>query len=325
MILAEPLFLLLALPVIALAIWRRRRSPGAVDGGSAWLLAGLPRSLRVRLAWLPAAVGLLAGLLLVLALARPQEGRQEVKLTTEGVDIQLVIDISSSMSDPGMDAARQRTNLEIVKQVVAEFAVGRTDDRLGVVSFAAFPRTECPLTLDSSAVSQILAELKTVYANGPEDGTGIGAALGFAARKLMDSDARSRVVVLLTDGEENQLVVDPQDAAALCADQGIKVYAIGAGRMKRRSPISRQLIPVEPDFRLLQAIASQTGGRFFRADDASALAEVYAQIDELETNQREDIRYTEYDDLYQWLLIPALGLLACQLLLGRGVLAELSA
>ncbi|GJM22849.1 MAG: hypothetical protein DHS20C15_27640 [Planctomycetota bacterium] len=324
MIFAQPELLWLLLPLFALAFWRARRRRASVGGGSAWLLADLPRSWRTRFAWLPGGLALLTGVLLVLAAARPQQGRQEVILLTEGVDIQLVIDISSSMLDTGMDDSGQRTNLDIVREVVADFAASRENDRLGLVSFAGFPRTECPLTLDQGAILDTLVGLRSVRKNSAEDGTAIGSALGYAARKLMTSEAKSRVVVLLTDGQENRWDVLPEDAAALCADEDIRVYTIAAGRVMRRNR-SGGIDEVELDTSLLQTIASVTGGRYFRARDRNVLEQVYEVIDELETSEREDIRYTEFIDLYQWLLIPALALLALELLLARGPLLELSA
>lgn len=325
MILVHPHLLWLALPLVLLAIWRWRRRPAAVDGGSALLLAGLPRSWRTRLAWLPSALSLLAGLALVVAAARPQQGRQEVVLTTEGVDIQLVVDISSSMLQVGMDDEHQRTNLEIVREVVARFVESRENDRLGLVSFAGFPQTQCPMTLDQGAVLDTLEQLRGVRANSPEDGTGIGSALAYAARKLMDSEAKSRVVVLLTDGENNRWDVDPEDAIKFCVDEDVRVYTIGAGRPRSTNRLTGRTHSAELDTSLLEQIAAATGGRFYRATDQSTLDRVYAEIDELETTEREDIRYTEFIDLYQWLLFPALALLALELLLARGPLLELSA
>jgi len=196
----------------------------------------------------------------------------------------------------------------------------RADDRLGLVTFAAWPRTECPLTLDNGSVLQRLSAVQCVRRNSEEDGTAIGVALGQAARKLKDSDAKSKVIVLLTDGQNNMLTVDPLEATALCKDLGIKVYTIGAGRQ-----FEQTLLGVRErsgDFRLLEDIASQTGGKFFRAKDAEALKSIYEEIDRLERTERQDVRYTDYDDLYAWLLAPAIALLVLELLLRRGVHLE---
>ena len=247
--------------------------------------------------------------LLVLALARPLQGREESRVYTEGIDIMLVVDTSSSMLMQGLKAGV--TSLDVVKEVVAGFVKGRDGDRIGLLTFASYPRTECPLTLDHGTLLDRLKLVHCVAPNTEEDGTAIGVALGQAARKLKDSDAKSKVVVLLTDGENNQLAVDPLEAAALCKDLGIKVYTVVAGP-DRTSLLSQPL-----DTSLLENIAATTGGRFYRARDADVLKQVYAQIDGLERTQRQDVRYTDYDDLYAWLLVPATALLLLELLLRR--------
>ncbi|HZL99932.1 MAG TPA: VWA domain-containing protein [Planctomycetota bacterium] len=319
MLLGDPHFLWLLLPLGALVLWRRLRSGRPfVDGGSERVLGALPATLRVRTRWLPGAAGLLAAVLIVGALARPLQGREESAVTTEGIDIVLAVDTSSSMLEQGLE--RGLTTLDVVKAVVAEFVKGRQDDRLGLISFAAWPRTECPLTLDNDGLLLRLAAVQCVRRNSEEDGTAIGVALGQAARKLKDSDAKSKVIVLLTDGQNNMLTVDPMEATALCKDLGLKVYTIGAGRQFQQTLLGVREMP--GDFRLLEEIAAQTGGRFFRARDTEALEAIYAEIDRLERTERQDVRYTDYDDLYPWLLAPAVALLALELLLRRGVHLE---
>lgn len=320
--LAEPWFLALLAPLALVVVWQLGRRRAAVDGGSERLLAGLPRTLTQRTAWLPGALLVAAAVLLIVALARPQKGRQETKVITEGVDILLVVDISSSMTKEGLEAGSE--NIEVVKRVVRRFADGRADDRLGLISFAKLPRTVCPLTLDNDAIAGHLRDLECVQTNGPDDGTAIGAALGHAARKLMDSDAETKLVLLLTDGVENQMQILPEEAAALCADLGIRVYTIGAGVNLVRD-IFGNVREVELETAMLEHIAEVTDGRFYRARSASVLEQVYAEIDQLETTEREDVRYTDYDDLYQHLLLPAAALLALALLLGRGPYQELGA
>ena len=319
---ADPwvLVFLLGVPLVAGVLRARRYA--SVDGGSDRLLGGLPTSLRARLAWVPGALLALAVSLLVIALARPQQGRTETRTTTEGIDIQLVVDTSSSMtsSSLGEDGL---TNLEVVKEVVARFIKGRQDDRIGITSFAAYPRTESPLTLDRDALLECVRKIECVRANGPEDGTGIGVALGHAAVKLKDSEARSRVIVLLTDGEENRNEITPAEAATLCAQLGIKVYTIGAGRPLTADLFGR-IYEAKYDTTMLEGVASETGGRFFRAKDKDALEGVYEEIDRLERTEIEDVGYTEYTDLYPWLLGPALVLLLLELLLSRGPWLEFS-
>lgn len=318
---AEPWFLLLLLPLAAAVVWHRRRPAPAVDGGSARILGDLPASLRARAWWLPGAAATLAAALLIGALARPQTGRQETRVLTEGIDIMLVLDTSSSMLQPGLQ--QDQPNIKVVKAVVSDFAAGRMDDRLGLVTFAALPRTICPLTLDQQAVLGHLAAVECVRTNGPEDGTGIGAALGHAARKLMDSDARSKVIVLLTDGVENQFVIPPEEAAELCRSLGVRVYTIGAGVRGERNLLGMWQ-EHEMDTRMLEQVSELTGGEFFRARTADVLTEVYERIDALERTTREDLSFTDYDDRYRWLLAPAAVLLALELLLRRTLWLELA-
>jgi Ca-activated chloride channel family protein len=315
---ADPWFLLLLVPVAALALRLARRPPGAVDGGSEHVLGRLPRTWRTRTLRLGGVFALLATALLVVALARPLKGREESRIHTEGIDVVLAVDTSSSMLNASL--AARVTNLDVVKAVVTDFVAGRDGDRIGLVTFASYPRTESPLTLDRGGLLARIEAVECVRRNSEEDGTAIGVALGQAARKLMDSDASSRVVVLLTDGEENRWTVDPLEAAELCKDQGIKVYTIGAGRPTANTPFGVREVPF--DTTLLEQIAQITGGRFFRAHDAAVLRDVYTEIDRLERTRREDIRYTEYEDLYPWALVPALALLVLELLLRRGVHLE---
>lgn len=312
-------FLWLLVPLAALVIWRLlRRARHAVDGGSERVLGALPSTLRARTRWMGGAAGVAAGMLIVGALARPLQGREESRVFTEGIDIVLAVDTSSSMLDQGLE--RGLTTLDVVKTVVADFVKARRSDRLGLITFAAWPRTECPLTLDNEGVLQRLAAVQCVRRNSEEDGTAIGVAIGQAARKLKDSDAKSKIIVLLTDGQNNMLTVDPMEATALCKDLGIRVYTIGAGRQYEQTLLGVRERP--GDFGLLENIASQTNGKFFRARDAEALKSIYEEIDRLERTERQDVRYTDYDDLYPWLLAPAIGLLALELLFRRGVHLE---
>lgn len=322
LVLGDPAFLWLLLPLAALAAFRLSRPRPTLDGGSRRLASGLPDTWRTRSAWLPGALACVAGVLLVLALARPLKGREEARVLTSGLDIMLALDASSSMSQAGLQPGVAK--VEVVKAAAAEFVKARPDDRLGLVTFAAFPRTECPLTLDHEALLARLAAVRTVTPNSDEDGTAIGVALGQAARKLRESDAKSRVVVLLTDGRNTLADIDPLAAAELCRGDGVRVHTIFVSQ--RVSVLGRLQPQVSPEaVELLASIARTTGGRFFRADDAHALREVYAEIDQLEKTPRQDVRYTDYEDLYPWLLVPAGALLLLELLLRRGPLLEFAA
>jgi Ca-activated chloride channel family protein len=319
MILGEPWFLALLLPVVLMGLWCQKRRRAVVDGGSERVLDGLPSTWRTRTAWMPSAWLLLSAALIVVALARPQQGREETRVLTEGIDIVLVVDISSSMTRAGLE--KGVPNIDVVRSVVTDFVRAREDDRLALVSFARLPRTVCPLTLDNNAMLQHLRDLKCVQTNGQDDGTAIGAALGHAARKLRDSDATSKIIVLLTDGEENQFIIPVEDSTALCKDLDIKVYAVGAG-VVLASDLFGNVREADLDTTLLEYVAETTGGEFYRARSAQMLERVYAEIDQLEKTEREDLRFTDYDDLYPWFLLPAALALALELLLRRGPYLE---
>ncbi len=314
---ADPWFLLLLAPLLLLAFWPRRRVR-AVDGGSERLLGDLPATWRTRTAWVPKWLMVLAAALLIVALARPLEGRVETRMTKEGIDMVVVVDVSSSMLDHGLE--RTSTNLEVVKEVVADFMRVRENDRIGLVTFAVLPRSESPLTLDKNALLSELADVECVRPNSVEDGTAIGAALAHAANKLRESPSKSRVVVLLTDGEENNAEIPSSEAIAYCKQFGVKVYTVGAGRFF--DPTSRAWFQRSVDSSLLEKIAGETGGRFFVATDTDSLKEVYSAIDELETVEIEDFRYTDFEDVHASLLVAAALLLALGLLAVRGPYLE---
>ncbi len=316
--LGDPWFLALMLPLAAVVALRLLRRHRAVDGGSLAVLGDLPATLRSRTIWLPGLIAVLAATLVIGALARPLQGREEARITAEGVDIMLVLDTSSSMLKEGLEPGF--SNLDVVKEVLADFIRGREHDRMGLITFAAYARTVCPPTLDRDALLGHLAAVQSVTPNGQEDGTAIGIALGQAARKLRESAAATRVVILLTDGKNNVELVLPRDAALLCKELGVKVYTIGAGQVY--VPSLTGWVKVDLETSLLEEIAATTSGRFYRARDVEALLDVYEEIDALERVELEDYRFTDFDDLYSWLLVPALVLLVLELLLRRGPYLE---
>jgi Ca-activated chloride channel family protein len=295
----EPALLALALLVpVALGL-ARRRAPAALPLASAALLgigrssdAGtgrLPGSWRTRLLRLPRALHVLALAAAVVALARPAESARVVK-PSEGLDLLLVLDTSSSMTAKDMDHAR--TRLEVARDAALAFVRGRPDDRIGLVTFARYPDLRCPLTRDHEALSALLGAVAPVSADGPEDATGIGAAVARAAQLIERGAARpperaagrSAAIVLLTDGEENVAVagapgaIAPAHAAQLCARLGVRVHAIAAGT-GRRDPGGTWR---PPDTRAIEDLARRTGGAFHEARDATATTSVYAAIDALE-------------------------------------------
>jgi Ca-activated chloride channel family protein len=257
--------------------------------GAPFLADGFPRTWRTRLVALPEVLTVLGLLLVVAALARPVR-RDRLPLETEGIDILLCLDASSSMTASDMD--RCRTRLDVAKAAAARFVAARPHDRIGLVTFARYPDLRCPPTLDHEALAAILAEVATVASDGPEDATGIGTAVARAADALRRSPARSKVVVLLTDGAENVATartpdeIAPVHAAQLCRELGIRVYAVVAGQGGAAPAGS-----TAPDMRQIERLAESTGGRFFVARDAPDVDRVYGEIDALERVAFAEPRY----------------------------------
>jgi Ca-activated chloride channel family protein len=275
-------------------------------------LERLPRSLPQRLAWIATALQALALLAVVVGLARPLRGNELRTTTSEGVDIALLVDRSSSMKYEDLEAGRSR--LDVTKEVVGDFAVRRMTDRVGasdnvaLLTFARYPRHLCPFTLDVGALTGFLEGVEVVRPEHElEDGTAIGRGLAKAVALLIEMDARSKVIVLLTDGKNNVDDIPPMEAARAAAEQGIKIYTVLAGRYVFQEDVFGRVYPTERelDATELEAIAELTGARFFRARDKDALEAVYAEIEAAERTEREEQRYTETFDLYPPFLILA--------------------
>ena len=308
---ADPWALLLLLLVIALWVWRARRRGPALGFASVSLCDELPTTLRARCANLPLHLVGLGLIPVCLALARPQS-LERIPLRSEGIDILLTIDLSSSMAQRDMDSSGRDTRLDAVKEVAKRFIEGRTDDRIGLVSFARYADVVCPSTLDHAAVQRFLAPLQHKRRISdpreqpdPEDGTAIGAALALSAKRLSESDAKSRVVILLSDGQETVFDISPEDAAKLAKDEKVRVYTIGAGH-GRSSGLFQRLR--KPDFTALRDIAKATDGRFFEAESSESLAQIFAEIDELERGEIRDPIYLA-DELFLLFLVIGAGLL----------------
>ena len=283
-----------------------------------------PRTLRYYLRHVPIVLRLLAIFAMVIALARPVVVHHESETTTEGVDIVLAMDISGSMLARDFTPDRRSAS----KRLATEFVAERTGDRLSVVAFAGEAFTQCPLTADQAAVGTMLSRLRSGVV---EDGTAIGNGLATAINRLRESGAKSKVVVLLTDGVNNRGQISPIMAAEIARDLGIKVYTIGVGSrdkapMPAIDPFGNQtfvMADVEIDEELLRNIASTTSGRYFRANDNEALRNIYQQINELEKSEVQVTHYTSYDELFgRWLLL-ALLLLALEFIVARVILNRL--
>lgn len=287
-------------------------------------LARLPRSLWARVAWLPFALRVSAIALLLLALARPQRGAAGEEIRAEGVDIMLVIDVSSSML---AEDFRPSNRLQVAKDVVADFIERRDTDRLGMTVFARHAITKTPLTLDHDI---LLTQLEEVEIGSVADGTAIGNAIASSVNRLKDSDAESRIMILLTDGENTAGEVDPVTAAQVAKTFGIRVYTVGVGRgglvpYPFHDPLYGTVyreVEIPIDEESLEEIATLTGAQFFRARDAESLKAVYDEIDQLERTEIEQIQYVRYTELAPSLMLAALGFLAAEALLARTRLAR---
>ncbi|MHC4923021.1 MAG: VWA domain-containing protein [Planctomycetota bacterium] len=308
--LLEPGWLVL-LALVPLVMWigsRSRRpslpfAPGMLlDGGD---LPPVPTTLRVRLLSLPAVLHALAAVMLVVAMARPVVRIPE-PIPREGIDILLCIDRSSSMTAD--DLALGRSRLAVARDAAAEFIRGRPHDRIGLLSFARYTDVVCPPTTDHDALLSLLGEVATVDPDSREDATGIGAAVARSAQALQSSAVPSRVVIVLTDGEENVALpgvtgaIAPVHAAQLCERIGVRVYAIAAGSSGEGESGSPKL-----DTGPVEHMAARTGGRFYEARDAGALRAVYEDIDALEKSETLRARW-RYEERFHGAVLAAVAL-----------------
>lgn len=305
--------------LLLLPIWwivrRRRGTPGIVFSRVSVLASG-PRAGRGT----ALALFILRNLLLastVVALSRPRAGAHAENTTSEGINIVLAIDLSSSMLAQDF---QPQNRLEVAKDVVKHFITARSSDRIGVVAFAAEALTQVPLTTDYPVV---IASVDNLAAGQLEDGTAIGTAIATAANRLRDAPGRSRVMILLTDGENNRGAIDPRTAAKAAAVFGIKIYTIGVGTEGMAPvPVGRGLFGLRYENRLvrideplLNDIAKTTGGRYFRARDAAALQRIYDEINQLEREPVRTRSYVRYTELFRWPLYLAALALVVELLL----------
>lgn len=261
----------------------------------------------------------LALVLLIVAFARPQSGSAREIISGEGVDIAIVLDISGSMAALDFEPNR----LGAAKRVILDFIENREYDRVGLVVFATEAFSQVPPTLDYNVLERILDETRVSWDIGLDSGTAIGLGLANGANMLRDSDAKSRVIVLLTDGANNSGQIDPTTAAEIAKALDIRVYTIGAAR-PGPAPLPFpdghiEYRDSEIDEETLQQIADMTGGLYFRAEDEQGLREIYETINELERSQVEVRTFTRYTELATWLMVPAGLLLAVEMLLRRTI------
>jgi len=314
---------LLVIPVMVFWYRNKKRKKAALRFSDISVLKQIRPSRSLKARHLVFVLKAAAIAFIILALARPQSGKKNRDIATKGIDIMLAIDVSGSMQ---AEDFKPNNRLYVAKQVVADFIKGRESDQIGMVIFAGRSFTQCPLTSDYGI---LLTFLENVQIGMVEDGTAIGMALANCVNRLKDSRAKSRVVILLTDGQNNRGEIDPLTAARIAQSFGIKVYTVGVGKeggapipindpffgkIYARGPDGRLLL-TQMDEETLREIARITGGRYFRAVDKDSLQKIYQQIDKLEKTKIEVKQYMEYTELFQYALVMALFLLTLSILL----------
>jgi len=317
----EWLWLLALLPMVMLL--RGRRGPvAAIEFSDVGLAREVARGSRSRAGgwlWL---LPVLAGALMIVGLARPQRAHSRTEVTANGIDIVLGLDVSGSMQALDFLIDERRVNrIEVVKSVVSRFIEERPGDRIGLIAFAAAPYLVSPLTLDHDWLQQNLERVTTAVA--ADDGTAIGSAIAASVNRLRTTTAKSKVVILLTDGMNNTGKIAPIAAAEAAKALGVKIYTIGVG-VRGMAPIpirdeagNMHLImdKVDVDEKTLQTVANLTGGMFYRATDTDSLQKIYEQINRLEKTAQTVQKFEHYDELYSWALIPSVAVFGFGLLL----------
>ena len=316
----EYLFLLLLMiPYLIWYLMYRKKSEPTMRMSDTRAYRYAPRSWRVTLMPLQWLLRLAVFVLLVLVLARPQTQNSWKNETMEGIDIMLAMDVSTSMLAEDLKPNR----IEAAKQVAADFIIGRPNDNIGLTIFAGEAFTQCPMTTDHTSLLNLLHNVRTDIAQHLiEDGTAIGMGLANAVSRLKESKAKSRVVILLTDGSNNRGDLSPMTAAEIAKSFGIRVYTIGVGTNKV-APYPMQVaggiqyinIPVEIDTKMLNDIAAATEGDFYRATNNKELKQIYKELDKLEKSKLNVKKYSKRYEAYQPYAIAAVILLLLEILL----------
>jgi Ca-activated chloride channel homolog len=322
------LLLLAALPVLA---WLkgRRGQEAAFLYSSVQLVKGITGISRSRIGEILLRMRWLALALFIVALARPQVGEGQATVRASGIDIVVALDLSGSMASEDFELKGERVSrLAIAKDVLEKFVARRVNDRIGVVAFAGRAYIAGPLTLDHDFLMENIERLNL---NTIEDGTAIGSALTAALNRLRDLQAKSKIIILMTDGQNNAGQVPPLTAADAAQALGVKVYTIGVGThgtapYPQMDPFGRKVyvqLPVDIDEETLKQIAQKTGGKYYRADKSDTLRAIYADIDRLEKTEAEVKKFQRYRELFDWVVLPGLVLLLLEIILGNTVWRKL--
>jgi Ca-activated chloride channel family protein len=328
---AHPYFLLLLflLPILAWLKGKRGRPPAFVYS-STQLVRSVLNVTRSRAGGFLAALRWLALALFILALAQPRLTKSETKVNASGIDIAVAIDLSGSMASEDFEVRGQRVSrLDMAKSVLKKFIDKRPNDRIGIVAFATQAYIAAPLTLDHDFLQANLDRLELNVING--NSTAIGSGLSTAINRLRELKSKSKIVILMTDGQNNAGKIAPLMAAEAAKALGVKVYTIGVG-MRGEAPMPArdffgrkvyQMIPVDIDEDTLQKISNMTGGKYYRADNAENFQKIYAEIDKLEKSEAEVKKYTQFTELFAWLAAPGLGLILIELVLKNTIMRRL--
>lgn len=320
---ANPEFLILLAIVPLLLYWYRKRqvkANGTLRFSNLGVIKNVSQTPSRRFRHILFVLRLMVISLLVIGFARPQSGAKEEKIITEGIDIILAMDISSSML--AEDLAQHKNRLDVTKEVAAQFISERTNDRIGMVVFSGKSFTQCPLTLDYGI---LLNFLKEIHIGMIEDGTAIGMAIANCVNRLRMSKAKSKVVILLTDGRNNRGEIDPITAAQIAKALNVRIYTIGAGKHgEAMYPIDdpflgRRYVPMQVDIddEMLTKIANITGGKYYRATDKTSLEKIYHEIGQLEKTKIEVKEFTRYTELFVNFLALALAVLLLEIILAN--------
>jgi len=326
----DPLFLLFVPLVFFLLYFFRKKVPASsIEFPSRELVKSAKQTLKITLSKNLILFRASAAALFIIALARPQDISEEIRVRTEGIDIVLAIDSSGSMlAEDFTINGRRQNRLFVVKKVVEDFIRERKNDRIGMIAFAGRAYTVCPLTLD---YDWLIRNLERVKIGSIEDGTAIGSAIASSLGRLRDTEAKSKTIILLTDGINNAGKISPLKAAHAAEALGVKIYTIGAGTKGPvpypvRGPwggVVYQKVKIEIDENTLKEIAQVTGGMYFRAQDTKSLEDIYREINKLEKTPIEETGYRKYKELFGYFLIPGLLLFMVEIVLSNTILRKL--
>ena len=316
--------LLLLIPIIGWYAYELWKADASVQVSDTSALAAQPKSWRIWMIHVPFGLRVAVVTLLSLALARPQLTNRWSSESTEGIDIMMALDISGTMLAEDLKPNR----LEAAKQVASDFVIARPNDQIGLVVFAGESFTQCPLTTDHAVLVNLF---KSVEYGMIEDGTAIGLGLANAVNRMKDSETKSKVVILLTDGSNNRGDIDPQTAAEIARTFGIRVYTVGVGsygqtRVPVHTPIGIQYVTMDSEFDegTLRRIAETTGGQYFRATDNTSLRKIYEQIDQLEKTKLRVREYSKHKENFAPFLVAALICLLLEVIIRYFVIRTIS-